>query len=93
VDEDRIDEVGGLMASFNAVSHCYRRNPTDRWPYNLYTMVHGKDEADCRRTANEMAEQAGVDTYSLLFSRQELKKTSMRYFPNSGSRDGDSSTP
>ncbi|MBW2643242.1 MAG: Lrp/AsnC family transcriptional regulator, partial [Deltaproteobacteria bacterium] len=48
VDEDRIDEAGRTMASSRAVSHCYRRNPTDGWPYNLYTMIHAKDEASCR---------------------------------------------
>ena len=35
VDETRIDQVGKIMASFRAVSHCYRRDPTDQWPYNL----------------------------------------------------------
>lgn len=82
VDEACIDEVGGRMASFAEVSHCYRRNPTDQWPYNLYTMVHGKDETQCRQTAEKMAAQAGVQDYTLLFSRQELKKTSMHYFSN-----------
>ena len=80
VDEARIDAVGKIMASFRAVSHCYRRNPTDQWPYNLYTMVHGRDEASCRQTAGKMACKAGVTAYQLLFSRRELKKTSMRYF-------------
>ncbi|MGD9285575.1 MAG: AsnC family transcriptional regulator, partial [Desulfobacterales bacterium] len=40
VDEDRIQKVGQKMASFHQVSHCYRRNPSADWPYNLYTMVH-----------------------------------------------------
>lgn len=82
VDEARIDTVGSIMASFRAVSHCYRRNPTAQWPYNLYTMVHGKDQAGCRQTAQKMAEKAGVHSYELLFSRRELKKTSMQYFNN-----------
>ena len=81
VSEERIDEVGRIMASFRAVSHCYRRNPTERWPYNLYTMVHGKDEAGCRRTAKKMSEKSGVSSFAMLFSRRELKKTSMKYFP------------
>ena len=81
VDEDRIDEVGSKMASFREVSHCYRRNPTDRWPYNLYTMIHASDEDACRQTAQEMSEAASVNNYTLLFSRRELKKTSMVYFP------------
>ncbi len=82
VDEDRIDEVGGKMASFSEVSHCYRRNPTGRWPYNLYTMIHASDEAACRQTAKKMSEATSVENYSLLFSRKELKKTSMVYFPS-----------
>ena len=81
VDEDRIDKVGDKMASFREVSHCYRRNPTNRWPYNLYTMIHASDEAACRQTAQMMSEAASVENYTLLFSRKELKKTSMVYFP------------
>ena len=82
VEEDRMDEVGGIMASFKEVSHCYRRDPTEEWRFNLYTMVHGRDEAHCRQTAEKMARKAGVQEYQLLFSRRELKKTSMKYFSN-----------
>ncbi len=82
VDEDRIEEVGQKMASFRQVSHCYRRNPTDDWPYNLYTMVHANDEQSCHETARKMSRAASVEDYSLLFSRKELKKTSMLYFPS-----------
>ena len=82
VEEDRIETVGRIMASFKEVSHCYRRDPTDEWKFNLYTMIHGKDEAHCRRTAERMAEKADVRQYQLLFSRRELKKTSMKYFTN-----------
>jgi siroheme decarboxylase len=83
VAEERVGEVGRIMASFREVSHCYRRDPTGQWPYNLYTMIHGRDEAHCRQTAQEMAAKAGVQQYQLLFSRRELKKTSMQYFTNS----------
>jgi siroheme decarboxylase len=84
VDENRIDEVGRKMASFREVTHCYRRNPADGWPYNLYTMIHGADEEACRKIARRMAEKAQVQTYTLLFSRKELKKTSMKYFNKDG---------
>lgn len=82
VDEDRIEDVGQKMASFRQVSHCYRRNPTRDWPYNLYTMVHASDEQACHETARKMASAAAVQDYTLLFSREELKKTSMVYFPS-----------
>jgi DNA-binding Lrp family transcriptional regulator len=81
VDEDRIEDVGQKMASFQQVSHCYRRNPTESWPYNLYTMVHANNEQACREIARKMSQAASVKDYSLLFSREELKKTSMVYFP------------
>ena len=82
VGEDRIEEVGNKMAAFRQVSHCYRRNPTDGWPYNLYTMIHANDSEACRQTAREMSQAAAVENYMLLFSRRELKKTSMVYFPS-----------
>lgn len=82
VDEDRIEEVGTKMAAFLQVSHCYRRNPTKEWPYNLYTMIHASDEESCRETARQMSQATSVDSYTLLFSRRELKKTSMVYFPS-----------
>jgi DNA-binding Lrp family transcriptional regulator len=83
VEEHRIEEVGKQMASFRQVSHCYRRNPTDSWPYNLYTMIHSKSEAECWKIARKMAQKAGVFNFTLLFSKRELKKTSMKYFSRS----------
>ena len=80
VDEDRVEEVGKLMASFDQISHCYRRNPAKDWPYNLYTMVHAIDEASCRKLVVNISKKTAVDTYEILFSRKELKKTSMQYF-------------
>ena len=80
VAEERTDEVGEKMASFTEVSHCYRRNPAPTWPYNLYTMVHATSEEECRECARKISEATGVTEYSLLFSRKELKKTSMKYF-------------
>jgi DNA-binding Lrp family transcriptional regulator len=80
VDEDRIDGVGKMMAAFEGVSHCYRRNPVEGWPYNLYTMIHAKTEKGCRELAKAMSTLTSVKKYTLLFSRDELKKTSMKYF-------------
>ena len=80
VDEGRAIEVGKKMAAFKAVSHCYRRNPTDRWPYNLYTMIHAKDVDSCKEIVRKISEKTSVTDYTILFSRKELKKTSMAYF-------------
>jgi DNA-binding Lrp family transcriptional regulator len=68
------------MASFPAVSHCYLRPEHPRWPYNLYTMIHGRNPEDCRSTAKKMARETGIRKYRLLFSKKEHKKSSMNYF-------------
>ena len=88
VDEDQVNEAGEKMAAFPEVSHCYRRNPAPEWPYNLYTMIHSTSEAGCRDIAKRLSEAVGVDIYKILFSRKELKKTSMVYFPKAFSTSG-----
>jgi siroheme decarboxylase len=80
VDEARVEQVGTTMAGFDEITHCYRRNPAPGWDYNLYTMVHAADEDQCRALVEKIARTVGEDNYTLLFSRKELKKTSMKYF-------------
>ncbi len=80
VDEDRIHAVGREMAEHEAISHCYRRSPDEKWPYNLYTMIHARDRDSCYEIARELVKKEGVNDYTMLFSEKELKKTSMVYF-------------
>lgn len=80
VPEDQVERVGEVLAGFRRVSHCYHRRPCADFPFNLFSMVHGKSDAECRRIAAEMSQACGIVKYELLFSRRELKKTSMRYF-------------
>jgi len=80
VDEADVDRAGETLAACGAVSHCYRRDPAPGWPYNLYPMVHAGDEAQCLDITRDMAEKSGLKNYTILFSRKELKKTSMQYF-------------
>jgi hypothetical protein len=45
-------------------------------------MVHANDEQSCHATARKMASATSAEDYTLLFSCEELKKTSMVYFPS-----------
>jgi len=80
VPEDLVPRVSRAMASFPSVSHCYLRPRVSQWPFNLYTMVHGRDERDCRRIAREIASRTGLTDYRILLSKREHKKSSMHYF-------------
>ncbi len=80
VPEERIDEVGRKLAARPEVTHCYQRKTYQNWRYNLYTMIHQQSKERCYALAKELADEAGVTDYQLLFSTKELKKSSMKYF-------------
>jgi len=80
VEEHQVEEVGQKLASFRRVSHCYWRRPCADFPYNLFSMVHGKSAAECRELVEEMVRAVGIVDHELLFSVEELKKTSMQYY-------------
>lgn len=79
LDED-MDRMGALMSKRREISHCYHRVNCLDWPFNLYTMIHGKSLEDCRRVVEELSRETGLDDYDMLLSLKELKKTSMAYF-------------
>ena len=78
--EDRIEEVGTIMATFKEVSHCYERPKAPTWPANMYTMIHGRSREECEDVAERIREATGLPEPRLLYSVKEFKKISMRYF-------------
>jgi DNA-binding Lrp family transcriptional regulator len=75
-----VAKVGTQMAAAREVTHCYERQVSGDWPYNIFTMIHGKTQEECEAIARRMAAATGIHDYVLLFSDVELKKTTMRYF-------------
>ena len=80
VPEERAHEVGAQMASFSVVSHCYLRPTYEDWPYNIFTMLHGRKVGDCENVAEAISEATGITDRAMLFSTKEYKKTRVRYF-------------
>ena len=80
VDEEDVDRMGAIMAKRQEISHCYHRITCMEWPYNLYTMIHGRSPEDCQAVVAAVSAETGLDDYAMLFSLKELKKVSMRYF-------------
>ncbi len=79
-DPEELQRLGSTMAGFRAVSHCYLRPSYPDWPYNLFTMVHGKNEEDCEQTLAAIATATGIQDRHALYSTQEFKKVRVRYF-------------
>jgi DNA-binding Lrp family transcriptional regulator len=81
VDDEVVDEFGIRLGALDEVSHCYRRpRNLPEWPYNLFVMLHGKDNnavlnslAVIKMILGERCKNSEV-----LFSSKILKKTGLR---------------
>ena len=80
VPDDKIEETGFLMATFQEVSHCYQRRTEEGWRYNIFTMIHGKDKKECQNVVERIANKSGIKDYVFLLTLKEYKKTSPQYF-------------
>ena len=80
VPDECMDETAARMAEHPRVSHCYDRNRSEDWHYNLYTMIHGYSRDECEEIAAILAAETGIADRRMLYTKHEWKKTSMKYF-------------
>ncbi|HEX5609986.1 MAG TPA: Lrp/AsnC family transcriptional regulator [Solirubrobacterales bacterium] len=88
VPEDQIMEVGGRMASFRGISHCYQRPTYEDWPYSVFTMAHGRSKEECDAILDSIAVECGMgpDDRATLYSSTEYKKIRLHYFTDEYAR-------
>ena len=55
VPDDKVLEIGPRMASFRGISHCYQRPTYEDWPYQLFTMAHGRSKEECDAVLDAVA--------------------------------------
>ena len=81
VPEDRVLEIGGRMAAFRGISHCYERPTYADWPYQLFTMAHGRSKEECDAILDAIEAEIGVvEQRATLYSSTEFKKVRLLYF-------------
>lgn len=79
VPDEEAERAGRILSSCREVTHCYERRPAFEGKYNLFTMVHFRDQEMGGEIRN-LVLAAGTNDYRILESLEEFKKTSMRYF-------------
>ena len=80
VPEAAVDDAGAKMSQNKAVSHCYLRPVYDDWPYNLYTIVHGRSVDECESIINDIAADCGIREKQALYPTKEYKKARITLF-------------
>ena len=79
VPEQRCEAVGKIFASFREITHCYERTPPFEEKYNIYTMIHLK-ENDQEKLIQKLSSAVDIKDFKVLTSEEQFKKSSMEYF-------------
>jgi DNA-binding Lrp family transcriptional regulator len=82
VPEERVLELGPRMAAVRGISHCYQRPTYPDWPYQLFTMAHGRSKQECDAVLEAIAADLGeaIEDRATLYSSTEFKKIRLLYF-------------
>jgi len=81
VPEERIGELGPRMAAFRGISHCYERPTYEDWPYQIFTMAHGRSKEECDAILDAIeVEMDCIENRATLYSSTEFKKIRLQYF-------------
>ncbi|MES9883058.1 MAG: AsnC family protein [Sedimenticola sp.] len=82
VPDSRLDAVGEALGDEPCITLCYQRpRRLPEWPYNLFTMIHGKERHRVLDTIESLS-QLPVMTevpYKVLFSGRRFKQRGARY--------------
>jgi DNA-binding Lrp family transcriptional regulator len=81
VPDDELDVYGETVGELPYVTLCYHR-PRRReqgWPYNLFTMIHGRDQGAVDEKIDELASEYLPVEHERLYSTETLKQTGARY--------------
>ncbi len=82
VPDDRVSELGSCIGRFPCVTLSYRRpRHLPGWPYNLFTMVHGRNREEVEQKVEEIVETCGLQDidHTILFSTRRFKQRGASY--------------
>jgi DNA-binding Lrp family transcriptional regulator len=74
------DAAGAVCAQIEQVSHCYLRAKGRDWPYNFYTMIHGRQREQCTKVIEEVAATTPLGPRVELWTEREFKKQRIKLF-------------
>jgi DNA-binding Lrp family transcriptional regulator len=81
VPDDDLDDRGERVGALPYVTLCYHRprRPDQNWPYNLFTMIHGREADAVDAKIDELAETYLPYDHERLYSLETLKQTGAQY--------------
>lgn len=82
IPDDAIQAFGHHISQYDFVTLCYRRpRRLPDWPYNLFCMIHGHNQADVCRHVDLIVKECDLKkaTHQILFSNRCFKQRGANY--------------
>ncbi|QWF71703.1 AsnC family transcriptional regulator [Methylomonas paludis] len=82
VPDQQVEALGRQISSYAFINLCYQRpRQGERWPYNLYCMIHGKSRDTVLQQWAELVTGCGLGGFGkeILFSRRCFKQRGAVY--------------
>ncbi|MGR9014346.1 MAG: siroheme decarboxylase subunit beta [Gammaproteobacteria bacterium] len=81
VPDNLIKQLGRHISRLPFVTLCYQRPRQPEWPYNLYCMIHGKDQATVIDQLEQLIDACSLSAFDkeILFSRRCFKQRGAIY--------------
>ncbi len=86
IPNQQLESIGQQLSQQDAVTLCYsrpRRLPD--WPFNLFSMIHGHDQASVRIKLQQLIEACSLQDiqHNVLFSKRRFKQRGACYLRHS----------
>ncbi len=82
VPDDQVEDMGRRLGAQPSVTLCYRRpRVLPEWPYNLFSMVHGRNRQAVLAEIERLRAELGLEgiPFQPLFSLRRFKQCGARY--------------
>lgn len=82
VPDDKVAQFGRCIGEAEGVTLCYRRpRRLPEWRYNLFCMIHGRDQQTVRALIEKVRSDCGLQEYDydVLFSKRRFKQQGAQY--------------
>ncbi len=82
IPDQQVDNIGQMLANFPYITLCYRRpRRLPLWPYNLFCMIHGKNQAQVLNYLEQLKQQENLSQFhcQILFSQRRFKQRGARF--------------
>ena len=82
IADEKVNEVGTQLSAVECITLCYQRpRHLPHWPYNLFTMIHGKQRQSVEQRIEEIVQQYSLGDIprATLFSLRRFKQRGACY--------------